>query len=389
MRTSRLIVNILGAPIVFAFLVGIAILLVKSRKGPPLFPPKDIVVNVATMDSVAQTVTPRIQTFGTTQAYLSAALSAQVGGEILEISPSFEAGNPVTKDEWLVRINPADYQATLANRQAALATARQTLAQEEIRSKLAEEDWLAAGRELANASDLTLRKPQLRAALAAVASAQAALDQANIDLERTTLRAPFDAIVSNRSASPGNVLTRGSPIGTLISKERIQVRLPITPSQAARIKLPRGKNATPLQATLTTPSLPGESWTASVNRVEPAVDPKNQTLYLVGDIESPFEDPDAFLPVGAFVDAEITGQPIEGVHPLPEAAIVEDSFVWAVSPENTLIKQPISIVFSQSGKILASIENPVVEPPLQVLTLPLASFSEGQKVAAVKQPSER
>ncbi|MDQ8201866.1 efflux RND transporter periplasmic adaptor subunit [Pelagicoccus sp. SDUM812003] len=378
MKLSRQIINIVGAPIVLLACITIAILMVKSREAPPTFPRQEAVATVNTTLSEPTNVRPEIKTYGTTQTYLSTSISSQVNGELVELSPSFEVGKSVKSGEWLAKINPADFEAALANRQSALAAARQALAEEETRSRLAKEDWLAANRPLDEASDLTLRVPQLESAQAALASAQAAVQQAKTDLQRATIRAPFDAIIESRESSPGDIVTRGSTLGSLLAREKIEVRLPLTPQQASRLTLPRF-GAT-LDATLTTPTLPGATWHATINRTEPSVDPKNQSVYVIGEILDPFEDRDSFLPVGAFVNANITGKEINDVHRLPESAVVDDAFIWVVSPEQTIRKQPIEIAFSQDGLILARIEDPVYELPLQVLTLPLASFKEGQKV---------
>lgn len=388
MKNARLITNLVAAPLLLVACFAIAMLMVKSRKTRPPTPQQEVVITVTYLPSDERTVTPTINSFGNTQSYFSTSLSSQVGGEIIEISPKFEVGNSIKSGEWLVKINPADYQANLATQQAALANAKRELAEEETRSRLAKEDWLTAGRSLEEANDLTLRKPQLEAAKASIESAAAAVDKAKLDLERTIIRTPFDAVIDRREASPGDILTRGGPIGSLIARERIQVRLPLTPSQASRLTLPRfGESSSALSAILTTPSLPQVEWRATINRVEPQIDPRNQSIYLVGEVMRPFDNPEAFLPVGAFVDASISGAPIEGIHVLPEASIVDDAFAWVVSPENLLAKQPIEIVFSQNGQILARIDEPLFALPLKVLDLPLASLRVEQKVKPVQSES--
>lgn len=386
MKALKLAINLVVAPFILLLLCALAVIWVKGKKSPPAVPQKEVVISVAVSEVAPETASPTLETFGNTQSYFNTSVSSQVGGEIIEVSPSFEVGSSIEKGAWLAKINPADFEAALASRQAALASAQTALAEEETRSLLAREDWLAAGRSISQANDLTLRKPQLAAAKANVDSARAAVDQAKLDLERTTLRAPFTAIVNQRSISLGDVVSRGAKLGSLIARERIQVRLPLTPNQASRVKLPNfGDANSSLLATLTTPSIPNASWTATLTRVEPIIDPKNQSIYLVGEIENPFEDPDAFLPVGAFVRAEIHGAPIENVYRFPEASVVEDAFVWVVDEQSKLAKQAVEIVFSQQGQILTRIDSPLSPPPFQVLTLPLASLQEGQSVTAVQK----
>lgn len=382
MNIVKFLINLLVAPLLLVLCGVIAFMMVKSKKAPPIVPKKEVVISVAVSHATPQTLTPTIQSFGNTQSSFNTAISSQINGEIIAVSPLFEVGNAVSKGEWLVKINPADYQANLASRQASYATAQTALAEEETRTILAKEDWLAAGRPLSEANDLTLRTPQLTAAKANAASAKAAVAQAQLDLERTTLRAPFDAIIDSRSASPGNVASRGAALGSLIASEKIQVRLPLTPNQAARLELPNSPTSEALTAILTAPTIPGAQWQAKITRVEPLIDPRNQSIYLVGEVEAPFADRTAFLPVGAFVNASISASPISEVYQFPESAVVEDAFVWVVSPDDTLSKQPLEIAFSQNAQIYAHIPDPLYSLPLKVLDLPLASLKAGQKVVA-------
>lgn len=381
MNIVKFLINLIVAPVVLLFCGLIAFTLVKSKKAPPIVPKKEVVISVAVSHATPETVTPTIQSYGNTQSYFTTSISSQINGEIVEVSPAFEVGSSVAKGDWLIKINPADFQANLASRQASYATAQTALAEEETRGLLAKEDWLAAGRPLSEANDLTLRKPQLAAAKASAASAKAAVDQAQLDLERTTIRAPFDAIVDARSASPGNVASRGAALGSLIASDKIQIRLPLTPNQAARLKLPKTSGDS-LQAVLTAPTLPGTQWDARITRVDPLIDPKNQSIYLVGEVEAPFAQQNAFLPVGAFVNATISALPMQGVYSFPESAVVEDAYVWVVSPEGTLAQQPLEIAFTQNAQIYARIADPLYSLPLKVLDLPLASLKAGQKVIA-------
>ena len=300
---------------------------------------------------------------------------------MLEVADSFQPGLAVAEDQLLVRIDPADYRAAVAERESMLATNRQLLAEEETRSRLAGEDWLASGRQLDEAPDFTLRKPQLASARAKVASAQAALDKARLDLDRTEVRAPFDAIIGARTTSPGNVVSSGAELGTLIGRDRLEVRLPLTPEQAALIDLPLAfgsGGATALDATVTTPTRPGLSWHARITRTEAGVDERNQVSWVIAEIADPFANPAEFLPVGAFVNVSLPGRAIGNVHRLPESALIEDAYVWILTPENQLARQPVERAFSDGGDFLARIPDPVAPLPLRIVTRPLASFQPGQ-----------
>ncbi|GHC64960.1 efflux RND transporter periplasmic adaptor subunit [Roseibacillus persicicus] len=380
MKILQRILNLLLLPLIIFGALFVVKGMIASK--PELKPKKKPVVipRAAFVEASAQTHTPRLKTFGTTRSYNETRISAQVSGKIVEISPLFNAGQNVSRGDLLIEIEPADYLATIAQQEAAVASAQQVLMEEETRSRVAAEDWVDSGRKLSEASDYTLRKPQLAAAKANVASAQAAVAKARLDLERTKIRAPFDAIVSERQASPGNVVTMGTELGTLIARERAEVRLPLTPEQVARIQMPSKNGPPPAEATLTAPSQPGATWTARLTRTEPKVDPQNQVIFVVAEIEDPFANQEAFLPIGAFVNAELAAIPLPNSYRLPATSLVEDSFVWVIDSEQTLRQQKVERLYSEGDYLLARIDKPVVEEPLRVTTRPLASFQVGQTV---------
>lgn len=379
MTRTRKLINLIAAPLVVVAALLLAAIMVKSKKAPPVRKPDPAAARVVVLEAKPGTVRPKIHTYGNTRSHLTTSIASLVGGEILRVSPAFEAGGRVARGDWLVKINPVDLQSVLSERVSALAAARQTLTDQQTRAQLAREDWLASGRKIEDASDFTLRIPQLRAAEAAREAAEALVAKAELDVERCTVRAPFDAMVESRSASPGNVISAGTTLGTLLSRDKIEVRLPLTPQQIRRLDLSKIADR-PLTGSVTTPTLPGKTWITHIARIEPAIDPSNQTLWVIGEIDDPFSNPDALLPVGAFVNVVLEADAVEDVYTLPEVSVVEDAYVWVVRPDNTLARQPIEMVFSQEGTILARIEQPAFGLPLRIARRPLASFRADQAV---------
>ena len=389
MTTGKKILNLLLAPLILLVAVGLIVMLVKSRKTPPPRKPVVAVPRVVIVESEPADAVPKISTYGNVRAYHETEVSGLAGGRIEAIAPDFDPGRAVKAGDLLAKIEEADYKSALAGRESALAAAKQTLADEETRSRIASEDWEASGRKLEDAPEFTLRKPQLASARAAVDAAQAAVEQALLDLERTSIRAPFNAIVQTRTASPGDVVTAGAPLGSLIARDKAELRLPLAPEQASRLALPLAfvsSETKALHATLRDPNRPKLSWDAQVTRTEAAVDQKNQVLYIIAEIPRPFDDPESFLPVGTFVTAELDGAKLENVHRLPDAALIDDSYVWIVDPDAHLRRQPVERVSSGDGDFLARIAEPVAPLPLRVVTQPLASFREGNTVRIADKP---
>ena len=173
-----------------------------------------------------------IRSQGTVLPTIESDLSVEVSGRIIEVSKNFRAGSYFKKGELLLSIERADYEAALAMREADLASARLTLAQEEALAAQALEDWQSMGS--GEASALTLRKPQLAQAKAMVKSAEASVSQAERDLDRTRITAPYDGLVLSKNVDLGQyvVANPANPIARIYATELAEVRLPIALSDA-------------------------------------------------------------------------------------------------------------------------------------------------------------
>lgn len=341
--------------------------------------PPTVIPTVATVRVAPATHRPPVSTFGTVQSYFETTLTPLVSGAITQVSPQFRVGALVKKGDTLATIDSTDYQAILARESATLATNKRQLAEEKIRAKQAQSDWLASGRALEKASAFVLREPQLAAAKSSIESSIAAHQKALTDIQRCSITAPFDAIITQRNASIGNHANSQSPLGRLIATERAEIRLPLTPSQAARIQLPSQDNAN-TEISLTSPTKPGHTWLATLKRTEPVIDPQNQVIYVIAEIEAPYSS-DTPLTVGTFVNAQIPSKALELALEIPEEALINDSFLWAVDSSDELIKLDVTRLHSHLGKAYVQVVSAPIEAPYSIVSRPLTNFRSKMKVS--------
>ncbi len=125
----------------------------------------------------------------------------------------------VSKDE----ISRQQYDAAVAAETAARATvdgARAAVAA--AQSHVAQAEALVAA-AATGPQQVTVTRARASAAEAAVQRAKAALDQAELNLQYTTVRAPFAGVVSKRSVEPGQVVSAGQPMFAIVNLEDIWV----------------------------------------------------------------------------------------------------------------------------------------------------------------------
>jgi len=372
----------------FLILIGagaIYYLLVLSAPEPAKKRPSVVTTETTYFTSTAADYTPPVRTFGNVSSYFETILNAQVTGKIIEVSPDFRVGRTVKKDTVLVRIDPTDFEAALVTQKANFSLAQRSLAEEEIRAKQASEDWTISGRALKDAPAYVLREPQLAAARGSVDSAKAAVDKAAADLVRTALTAPFDSLITARSASLGNLANPQTPLGTLVATERIEIFLPLTPDQVRRVALP-SKTRQDLAFTLTSALYPDAQWTGKITRTAPTIS-RDQVVTVIAEVMNPFEH-DPPLTIGSFVNAEITAKAINQVHRIPEAALVNDSYVWAIDPDNKLVRIAGDRIHSDLGFAYVKLAQGELASPLRIALRPLTNYDTGMSVKAIA-PAEK
>jgi RND family efflux transporter MFP subunit len=358
------------AIIALAF-VGFKILVAMKPKPKTLVPP-EITPVVGIVEVAPEDHAPPVRSYGTVGSYFETDLTPQVSGRIMSVSPNFRVGMTVEAGHVLASIDPTDYRAALAMEESNRTVAERTFAEEKIRAEQAAGDWEASGRKLETASDFVLRKPQLAAAQASIDSAKAAIEKARADLERAEIRSPFPAVITARNASPGNQASPQVSLGTLVSTEKVEIRLPLTADQAVRIALPT-------KATLTSPLKPGVSWEAELLRMDPIVDSRNQVIYAVAEVAEPFASNKEPLPVGIFANASIEAKPIGSSYRVPEAAYVKDRYVWIVNEEEKLAKLEVPRVYGFEGQVYLKAPDGATGS-VKVVTRPLSTFKEGVEV---------
>lgn len=247
-------------------------------------------------------------------------LISQLTGVIVNVSPEFVDGGIVKKGELLAQIDPFDYKVRVQQANADLASARAAFIQERAQGQVAEAEW--ASISTSKPSDLGLRKPQQEQALSAVKASEAALTQAKKDLERTEIRAPFDALIRTRDASLGQFVSIGNQLGQLMDISVAEVRLPVNQSDFALLTN-RGE--------LAEVDLHGQSygeehvWKGRIVRDEGMVNAESRMIFLVAEVVDPYgllDQTKPRLPFGTYLTANIKGKKITGAR-IPRRLFVD------------------------------------------------------------------
>ncbi|MEO0446143.1 MAG: efflux RND transporter periplasmic adaptor subunit [Verrucomicrobiota bacterium] len=293
-------------------------------------------------------VSLQIPTQGVVVAARETQIASEVSGRIIWVSPKFKAGGRFNKEEEILRIDPADYEAILAQSEANLASARLSLATEEARAAQARRDWNRLG-NAGTPNDLTLRKPQVESAKSSIKATEAALAKAKRDLERTIIRAPFSSLLAQTQTELGSFVTLGASIARLLADAPYEVRLPLSVDEFSLMP------PQPIGAKTTFRAEAGGTeyaWEGKILRQEGQVDRTSRSLFLVAEV-SPNSTEDLLQP-GLFLQATIQGRVLPQVYRIPNQALRGENTLLLVDEEDRLQLQEVTVVRKEEHLSLVS-----------------------------------
>lgn len=346
-----------------------------SKEAPP--------ARVASVEvSVLQPVTElaRVQASGEVVADQQVVLTPEVPGRVSRIASDLIPGTRFKAGAPLAWLDASDYNAALSAQETQLRQAQLELELEKGREATALKEWalLGDGRPAGEAS-LQLRKPHLALAEAKVRSAEAAVDKAKRDVNRTVLRAPFNALVVSESLDVGQVVGQGTQAVSLVGSDRVRIEVSLPVEELGSIQIP-GWNGTQ-GSMVQVRQRAGSSVVTRAGAVIGLVgqlDPSTRTATVLIAVDDPLNTEITGVPLlpGTFVDVELIGKPYTDVYSVPRVALVDGGAVWTVV-EGKLARQDVTVVWRGRDKVLV---DQGLKPGSKVVTSPLALPVEGMDV---------
>ena len=297
--------------------------------------PTPLTVRVRTIET--ESIELKVHSQGSVVPSTVSQLIPEVSGRVTWTSPNLVAGGYFEAGQELARIDDLDYRNAQDRANAALK--RATAEVEHAKYEYGRLRSLAE-RKLVSRSALENGLRAYRVTQAAFEDAQANSDQAQENVKRTVLRAPFTGLVRAENIDIGQFASRGQPIATLYANDVVEVRLPIADRQLAFRNLPPLRNGNFPEDMQPTVKLSADyggqtrEWFGKIVRAEAEIDTSSRMVQLVARVESAEDSQD--LSVGLFVTAEIAGLAVENIVRLPRSAIRNDNQVLVVDTENRL-----------------------------------------------------
>lgn len=331
--------------------IGLAVGFSTMKKPPEEKPEQDNRPLVSAQTVHLGAINLDVQSYGIVKAKDHTMLVAQVSGQVISVLDKFVQGGFVNKGDILARIDPNDYEAAMIEAQASLAQASSNLEVERAQAHVAQAEWdrIKDDSNQVIPSQLYLRKPQLAEKLARFRAAQAAEKRAKRNLERTYIKAPYDAIITAREISLGSVVTPGSQLGALSATEVAEIRLPVADNELQY--LTNGGIGATVTIDAKVAGQPA-TWQAKIVRSEGVIDQKSRMSYLVAQIETPYESEQA-LRFGSYINATIAGRKIDNAVAVPHH-LVKGGKIAVLNDDLTLSFKTLDIVREHNGLVITA-----------------------------------
>jgi len=423
---SSFMFKIIRVIVVLSLAFLIAGLLIKMRPKAERQERTETIMLVDVMPAKAENLKMTIETYGTVQPREALNLVAEVRGRIVGLHSSFKEGAFIEKGTALIKIDPRTYQLEVERRKvqvdqadAELKRLRQevknikatlnivksdvALARAEFsRSQKLSENNVVSQTNLDNAeqrylsslerlqsleNQMALTGPMRDQLEAQRDMAKVLLRQAELDLERTSIVAPFNGWTIEKTVEEGQHVTIGQYLGRIYLDGALDIDVHIPGADIKWLPPTLTPESTPEAEISMNSSDSSGTWKGRVSRVKAKMDEKTRTLPVVVEVD---ENPGSkkteianYLRPGMFVNVKIKGREVGQVFVIPRYTVHAGDLVYIVR-DNRLRIRPVSILRRYKDTVF--VEDGLSDGDLLVTT-PLSAATDGMKVKVNKESS--
>lgn len=310
-----------------------------------------------------------IRALGIVKPVQEVAIRPRVVGTVMELNINLEPGGHVAKDSILLQLDPVDYTLEVRRKESSVAMAKADLALEMGQQTVAKAELEQLQRNIPgletfikteDSMNLATRAPHLAQAKANLASAQADLDAALINLARTKVQAPFNALVTERSVSVGSQASTSDVLATLVNTDTywVEVAIPLDRLQAIREK---AQGEVSVKIFLSS----GDVREGTVGQITGTLDSASRMGQVLVAVKDPLAlqkdigslDPMVPMVLGDHVQVEIALGKRNNVIAVPRAALKGNDTVWVAKDgkldirEIDILWRDADIVYVQQGLV--------------------------------------
>jgi RND family efflux transporter MFP subunit len=361
MGTKQKVIKILLPMIVLA--IGILAMRILILNRP--VPQRETRVNPGALVKIikAEKQDRQVQIFGngTVQPEQEVTITLQVNGMINEVASGFTAGAFFSKGDLLFTVESIDYELAVERAKASLIRAENEIVIIESKAAVARQEWERLKLEgEKDPNPLIVYGPQYEDAKANRDAAAASLKQAELDLQRTRITAPFNCIVRSEEVGVGKYVRTGNNVAVIASVDGAEIVVPLPLDDLRWLNIPRQKKSEKGSDATVRLEVGANyyQWKGQLVRSLGQVDMKSRMAQLVVKVDDPYSlqtegnSQKMSLELGMFVEVVFQGETLSDVVEIPRAALRDNSTVWIMNSDQKLKIVPVEIIRLQKDSVL-------------------------------------
>ena len=345
----------------FSFLIAFFLYYNKPIAQKALYEePETTYVEVIEVHETAEPVS--VNVYGTVQPNRELIVQAEVSGRVIEQNPNLDAGGLLSEGEIMLKIDPRNYITAVEQEKSNLEKALFDLKVEQGKKIVAEREWELLDPSIQGSDvgkELALRTAHIKQKEAAIQAARSSLEKAELDLERTVMRAPFNALVLEEFVEIGQLLSPQTKVAKIVSTDEFRVQVSVPFDELSWITIPQksGEKGAPVTIVQDLGDSEKIERKGHVLRLLGSLDPNGRMARLLVVIEDPLgiHNPEFRtipLLIDTYVGVHIIGPTINNVFKLPRRALREGDRVWVLGDDNRLVVREVNVVSRTKDEVM-------------------------------------
>ena len=320
-----------------------------SPSGQFSMPPMPVEVAAVNEQKMSDTFTA----IGTIEAMEEITVVSEIDGVITDIP--FEEGSYVKRGQLITKLDDSQLEAELIRSEALFTQSQATY------------------NRIKSIVDQKAGTPQdLDDALASLKVAEANLKLAKTRFEKTRIIAPFDGLIGSRKVSVGTFLRAGEPIAELANLNNLRVTFFAPEKFLSQLK--RGA-----EVSVSTTVFPGHKVTGNIIAIEPVLDPDTRTVQITARVQNPGQK----FRSGMSADVSVVLSERMNALTVPNESVFasgNQSFVFVVNPDSTVIRKPVTLGL-QLSDVVEVLDG--LNPGMQIVRAGHQKLFDGAKVMPI------
>jgi RND family efflux transporter MFP subunit len=312
-------------------------------------------------------------------------IKPRITGEVTKIHPMLQPGGHINKGEIIAEIDPTDYEIALTQAKSKVKEAEFEYQLELGEQDVAKYEWnfLEDKDKISELEkQLILRIPHLEKAKSDIDAAKAQLKQAEINLRRCKILAPYNVQVIARNVTEGSQVNLQSSIAELIDSDTFWVEASIRYERLAWIKSASatspGAEAEIIPSSIVSK---GFMWKGNVLRMLPNISENARRARLLIEVKSPLSQQQTPLLLNTYVKVKIAGPQVNNIFKIPATSVHEGNKIYLYGKDDRLEIKELDILWSDDAYVYVNSE--FAEDSLLINTT-LASVVPGLKLKRIQ-----